>query len=198
MSLRELLEILRRRDRALIRYGLVTAVDDTGAVQKVGFKGIFGMIRQGIQSFMPFGFSSNPPVGSEVVQLQVNGDPGNPIIVMAFNRQYRITGLQPGESIMFNMLGDFVKIDASRNITVNAGENVNVTAATKVTVTAPNAEITGNLKVDGGLTVSEKAVFNSSASFAAAGKNVTVAATVGLLVITPGSLKINGTAVLAP
>lgn len=196
MSIRELLEILRRRDRALIRYGLVTAVDDTGAVQKLAFKGIFGMIRQGIQSFMPFGFSSNPPLGSECIQLQMNGDPGNPIIVMAFNRQYRITGLQPGESIMFNMLGDFVKIDASRNITVNAGGNVNVMAATKVNVTAPNAEFTGNVKVDGTLNVGKMATFSSSASVAK-GK-LTISATAQVIVTTAGSLKIAGTAVVAP
>ncbi len=187
--IREMLEVLRRRDRALIRRSLITAVNDSGPVQLLSLKGIFGAIRQGVEAFQPFGFSSNPPAsGSEVVHLQVNGDPAHHVVVVAFNRQYRITGLQPGESIMFNQSGDFIKLDASRNATVSA--------AGKVTVNSPNAEFTGNVKIDGTLAVGKLATFSSGASVAKG--NLTIGATAQVLVTTVGSLKISGTPVSAP
>lgn len=197
-GLKDMLELLRRRDRALLRRGIISGVDDTGAAQRIDFKGIFGLIRKGVETWQQFGFTSNPPIGAECVQIQVNGDPANPIVIIAFDRRYRITGLQPGESLMFNMLGDFVKLDQNRNATIQTGGNVNITAATKVTVTAPNAEFTQNVKIDGNLTVGKLLTCSSSVSFAGAGKKVTAAATVQVLITTVGDLKVAGVPVSAP
>lgn len=190
---RQGLEQLLKRQRSQVRRVTVTKSDDTGKVRTLQIQGIADQVNSKVEHFEPFGFSGNPPAGAEGIKLEVGGDPAHPIVVVAFDRRYRIVNLQPGEAVVFDQWGDYIKLDKNRNITINAGANVNISAATKVTVIAPNAEFTGALKVDGNLTVSKNLTVTSSASF---GKLVTIATT-GLK-ITAGGITVGGVPMNVP
>lgn len=204
---REVAAGLRREFRSMLRRVYITQSDDTGAVRTLQIQGLAGQVDDGVEHLEAFGFTSNPPSGTppncaEGIKLQIGGDPAHPVVISAFDRRFRPVDVNPGESVMYNEWGDYAKLDQDRNFTLNAGANVNVTAGTKVTVTAPNVEFTGAVKIDGALTlgstlaVAKAATFSSSASFKKG--NVTIGAGVGLLVITPGELKVGGVPVVAP
>lgn len=193
--IRDLVGQLQKRQRSIVRRVSITGTADTGKVRTLQVQGIADQVDDDVEHLEPFGFTSNPPTGAEGLKLLVGGDPAHPVIAVVFDRRYRMVGLQPGETAMFNQWGDYAKFDAGRNITLNAGADVNVTAATKVNVTAPNAEFTGNVKIDGTLAVSKLATFNSGASIA--GGNFLVGG-VGQILITTGPIKVAGVPLNVP
>lgn len=149
------------RHRDSLRRVKILKSDDSGKTRLLQVQGLRGAVESNVEHLEPFGFSSNPPEGSEGFEIRAGGSPSHPVIIVAFGRDYRLH-VEPGESIQFNQQGDFVKIDKNRKITVNAGgevdvtaPNVKVTATTKVTITSPNTEITGNLTVDQNLMVTQ-------------------------------------------
>lgn len=157
------LESMAARIRGQNERVIITSSDDSGPVRKLQLQGPFGKTYDGVEHLEPFGFSSNPPVGAEGFKTEVGGDPGlqgHPLVIVAFDRTYRITGLMPGESVVFNEWGDYVKFGQDRHIRVVANTevdvtapNVNVVASMKVTLQTPQVECTQNLKVDGNLEV---------------------------------------------
>lgn len=157
-----------RRLRSVILRGIVRVVDDSAPLQIMQVQGLASAISANIEHLQPFGFSSNPPLGAEVLTLSIGAAPGHLVSVLATDRRYRIRNLASGEAILFNQWGDYIKLHADHTIevfsqnqvTVNATNNVNVTApnvnvnaSTKVTLTTPLVECTQNMKVDGNLEV---------------------------------------------
>lgn len=89
--------------------------------------------------FQHYGFTSRPKPGAECIIIKE----GNHIIMIASDdRRYRIA-LDEGEVALYTDEGDKVHLKRDRNIEIVAGA--------KITITAPEAEISGNLTVDGNI-----------------------------------------------
>ncbi len=198
--LNRLLDPLRRRLRLLAVRAVLMLADDSTKVQHVQAEALKGETMSQRERFQHYGFTSVPLEGAEMIGVAIGGVRGHTVWIADDDGRYRKKDLQPGDVALYTSQGVFIWLkDAAKAVQVHAGmevdvdaPNVTVTAATKVKLDTPNVEITGNLTVDKKLTV------QSSASFAGAGKNVTVAATMNLLVVTPGTLKIAGVPVVAP
>lgn len=154
------LQLVERRRSGMVRRVIVKQSDDTKEVRTLQVSGIAKQVNSGVEHLEPFGFSSNPPEGAEALKIEVGGSPAHPLILVAFDRRYRIKNLQPGEAIVFNQWGDYIKFSQDRHIRVVAdtavdvtAPNVNINATTKVTLTTPLVECSQNLKVDGNLEV---------------------------------------------
>lgn len=138
-----ILERAQRAIRALVGRGRVTYVDDSKTVQKMqvtmsGLETPDNRIR-----VAEFGFTSNPPVGSDVVALHVAGDRSAGVVVGTNHQPSRPTGLSAGESMLYSQDGKHVYLTASGGIVVEAkGQDVVVNDARNVTWTC-----TGKFKV---------------------------------------------------
>lgn len=157
---------LMTRIRMLIGIGRVSMVDDSDVVQTI--QGAFSIeeVIDRLQRAAEFGFTSNPPVGSDMLVVFVGGERSRGVVVGTNHQPSRPTGLQPGEAMLYSLLGqkvylseDGIVIDgAGLPVTVKNAPTVAITADTSVTVKAPLVTIdapsiktTGDLQVGGNI-----------------------------------------------
>lgn len=130
-----MMEAVFRRIQMMFGRGRVTYTDDTGPVQKMqvrlsGLETSDGRVRMS-----EFGFTSNPPIGADVLTLHVSGDRGAGTVFATNHQQSRPRGLLAGESMLYSQDGKYVYMTAAAGITIFAnGQNVVVNDAANVTV----------------------------------------------------------------
>lgn len=132
--------------------GRITFVDDSGAVQM--FQVRLGPLE--IVDNMPaphdFGFTSNPPINSDVVASFLGGNRRQGVVVAIGSQAYRMKNLQSGEVAIYDSLGQSVFLTRAGIVINGAGLPLRITNAPSITLDAPVVHVTGNLTVDGTVT----------------------------------------------
>lgn len=153
-EIHKLLGPMSRRLRLMASRGTVSGVADGGKMQRAQVKLLAGEVRDNVERFQNFGFTSVPLDGAEGVFLSLNGSRDQGVLVVVDDRRYRMSDMQPGESAMHNHLGDFIHVKADRTIEVYAQEGVKasgrvveVTAAELVKVSSTIVELIASEKV---------------------------------------------------
>jgi phage baseplate assembly protein V len=136
---------LLRRIRALSARAIIQALDDSGTLQKVVVTLLAGERISDVARLGHFGLASRPPAGSTAAFFGIGGSRTHGVIIAEEHTPSRMHLDQEGESALYNMAGDYVYVKQDGTI--------HVKASSKVFVEAPNAEFTGNVKIDGTLTV---------------------------------------------
>lgn len=152
MSVHSFFQQLLRRIQMTISVGRVTGGSDGGTVQKLQVQSPLE-IRSDTPRMAEFGFSSGPPVGSDVIVACLGGDRSSAVIIATNHQSYRRTGLNPGESVLYNQWGmevllteDGVFIDAKgKDVEVNNATNVTINASESVVVKTPLLKCTGDV-----------------------------------------------------
>lgn len=139
--LRELLRPLQASISALATRVTLTAVDDTKRIQTVQVTGRAGERLSDVQRLQQFGFSANPPLGSNGLMICIAGSRSHPVVIACDDGSTRVLELEPGEACVYNAFGDFVRLKTSGEMVVKARE--------KVTVDAPLTHALGDAEVDG-------------------------------------------------
>lgn len=149
-----------RRIQMVLGRGRVTHVDDSGTVQKMQVR-VNGLVVSDNRLRIPeFGFTSNPPVGSDVFFGAIAGDTSNVAVVATNHQPSRPTGLQSGETMLYSQDGKYVYLTATGGIVVNANgqtvvvndaANVTATATGTFTVNCPNIVLNGNVQINGNI-----------------------------------------------
>lgn len=130
-------ERLFRRIQMLFGRGRVSQVNDTGTVQTMQVQMSDLETSDNRIRMAEFGFTSNPPAGSDALVMSVAGDRGASAVIATNHQPSRPKGLQPGETMLFSQDGKYVYLTASGGISIFAnGQPVNVSGATTVTITA--------------------------------------------------------------
>jgi len=141
-----------RRIQMMLGRGRVMLVDDSGPVQKIQVRSNKHEVADDRLRVTEFGFSSNPPVGSDVLTSHISGDRTDGAVYATNHQESRPRGMAPGESMLYSEDGKQIYLTASGGIVVEAkGQDVTVNNATTVTINA-STEILMNtplLKVTG-------------------------------------------------
>lgn len=111
--------VVRRALTAFAR-ALISAVNDSGGVQTVQIMLSSTEVRDGSPRIAEFGFSSNPPVGSDGVVAFLGGDRTKGVVIGTCHQPSRPTGLSPGETILHSQDGKSVYLTAAGGIVVEA------------------------------------------------------------------------------
>lgn len=131
------IERMYRRILLTVGRGKVGPVVDSGTVQTMQVTLGPLEVRDDTPRLAEFGFTSNPPNGSDAALLFVGGDRSNGVVLGTNHQPSRPKGLQPGETMLYSQDGKYVYMTASGGISVFAnGQPVNVSGATIVTITA--------------------------------------------------------------
>jgi phage baseplate assembly protein V len=142
------------RLRGLFGRGRVTLVDDSGVIQQMQVQQNDLYTSDNRYRVAEFGFTSYPPLGSDVLTLHVAGDISAGAVIGTNHQPSRPTGLQPGESMLYSQDGKQVYMTAAGGIVVNANNQpvtvngattVIINAATKVRMVTPRFECTGDI-----------------------------------------------------
>lgn len=108
-----------------------------------------GDLRDEIEHFEPYGFTSEAKPGAEVLATSIMGDRDHTIAFCITDRRYRPVSLKDGEVCIFDDLGRqiFLRRDG---ITIEGKDSpVTVHTSGAVKIDAPEATITGRLVVNG-------------------------------------------------
>jgi phage baseplate assembly protein V len=100
-ALNKLIDPLRRRVRLMISRAVLSAISDGTGIQLVQVKLLEGEVRDGVERFQNYGFTSVPLPGAEGIMACVSGNRDHGVILAMDDRRYRINGLQPGEAAMY-------------------------------------------------------------------------------------------------
>ena len=156
--MRNLLTLLR----GLLGRGVVESVDDTPMMRTIQAEFLPGDVREGIEHFEPYGFTSRVKQGAEAIGAFFNGDRSHGVVLVTADRRFRLH-VEEGEVAVFDDQGqkvvlkrDGILVETPKNLTATVGGNavatVSGTTTLKsgaVTIDAPSVHITGTLAVDG-------------------------------------------------
>lgn len=92
---------LRRRVRLMVSRAILSAISDGSGIQLVQVKLLDSEVRDGVEHFQNYGYSSVPHPGAEGVMVCVSGDRDHGIVINMDDRRYRIKGLQNGEVALY-------------------------------------------------------------------------------------------------
>lgn len=114
----------------MIARGVVQLVMDSGQGQVLQVRA-GGELIDGVERFQPYGFSSNPPVGTETMIMFVGGNRDHPI---AFDmrgdaaRKEAVTNSQSenGDILIYSAGGQFIRVAANGKIYIDAPENIHI------------------------------------------------------------------------
>jgi phage baseplate assembly protein V len=107
-----------------------------------------GKVRDGftlndLEHCEPYGYTSHPLPGCELIVASLGGNRGRALVLMAHDRRHRIV-IAEGETAVYTHQGEVVHLRSDRSILVKAG--------TKVLLDAPLTQLTGALDVGGPIT----------------------------------------------
>ncbi|XTZ40077.1 phage baseplate assembly protein domain-containing protein [Salmonella enterica] len=147
----QLFRHLATRVAGMLGIGRVTGQSDGGTVQEVQYQTPLEVAAA--CRIAEFGFSSALPVGSDVVLAFLGGDRSSPVIIGSSHQGYRHTGLNPGETVLYNQWGlhilmteKGITVEASgQDVTVNNARNATVTATEQVMLITPKLLVTGDI-----------------------------------------------------
>lgn len=138
----------------MINRGVISQTNSAKDVTQSQISLLAGESMDQVELFQHFGFTSNPPEGTECVAIAIGSNRENLVIIATENRSLRMKGLAKGETAIYTADGTLIHLQV--------GGQVLVKTATKVTIDAPDAEFTGNVKVVGTMLVQEDATFEKN------------------------------------
>jgi phage gp45-like len=129
MSLRDWIEEDAARLAGVLVRGIVKRVAESKMVRELQLQILADDDDDDVEHFEPYGFSSSPVAETddgapEAVLAALNGDPGQYVAIVVADRRFRPTDLSAGEVVVFDDLGQFIKL-----------------ARTKVVVEGPDIEL---------------------------------------------------------
>ncbi|HAT1683170.1 TPA: phage baseplate assembly protein [Klebsiella oxytoca] len=151
-DIRSLLRQLMRRIMMMTGTGRVTTISDAGNIQKVQYVAP-GEVRGDTPRLAEFGFSSGLPAGSDVVLVFPGGDRTNAVIIASGHQASRHTDLNPGETVIYDQWGQYIRLTESGieveanggDVTVSHARRLNATATESATITTPVVRVTGDI-----------------------------------------------------
>lgn len=159
--MRNLLTLLR----GLLGRGVVESVDDTPMMRTVQAEFLPGDVREGLEHFEPYGYTSRVKEGAEAIGAFFNGDRSHGVVLVTADRRFRLH-VEEGEVAVFDDQGqkvvlkrDGILVETPKNLTATVGGNTVATVSGTttihsgaVTIDAPSVHMTGTLSVDGLIT----------------------------------------------
>lgn len=139
------------RIAGLLGIGRITSQKDNGEIQKAQYQTPLEVASA--PRMADFGFSSGLPVGTDVVIAFIGGDRSSPVIIASNHQGYRRTGLNEGETAIYNkwamevlLTEKGVFIDAKgKDVEVNNATNVTINASEGILANTPVLKCTGDI-----------------------------------------------------
>lgn len=137
---------LSRRLRLMVARAVITSISDTGKIQSAQVKLLDGEVRDGIEILQQYGHTGIAPGKPEALYFSVGGDRDHGVLICVADRQFRLVGLRPGESALYDDLGQKVHLTRDGIVIDGAGLPITVKNTPKVRMETDLLECTGEIK----------------------------------------------------
>jgi phage baseplate assembly protein V len=154
-TMRGLLKPLWDRMHMAVQLGRLAMSDDAAALQLVQITTAFGDTKDGVPRYQNYGHTSVAPAGSQAVLIAIGGLRQNGLVIVLDGAGTRPTGLQEGESALYDDQGQTIKIGRDGIVIDGAGKKItvqNVPEINGIPQLVGDLTITGNLTVSGTIT----------------------------------------------
>lgn len=132
-TLSQALRLLGSRILLLWNHGVLVHVDDAPSRQKVDIQLLKDETDQGLEHHQPYGFTSHPVAGADVIALYQGGNRDHGIVIMIEDRRYRLVNLGLGDVALYDDKQQYVKLTtdgvyvvSQKHVEVNAVEDIKV------------------------------------------------------------------------
>ena len=112
----------------MVGRGIVRICNDSEAMQTLQIGALSGEVLPDVEKLQPYGFSSVPHPGAEVVFIAPGGLRENAVAIVADDRKFRFKGMKSGEVVLYTDEGDIIRFHRGKRIEVMSGAQVDVTA----------------------------------------------------------------------
>jgi phage baseplate assembly protein V len=130
-----MIKALSRAITNMLSRGSVTLANAAGKMQTLQVALLSDEAKDTVEHFEPFGFTSNPHPGAEVLTAFIEGDRSHGIVIAATDRRYRVQNLLSGEVAIYDDHGTSIKLTQSGIVITGGGFPIAINGATTVTVT---------------------------------------------------------------
>jgi len=139
---------IRNRVMLTVARCVVSLVNDSLKMQTVQAQLLKREVRDGIERFQNYGYTSKPHPGAEGVVLFVGGNRDHGLCIAVDDRRYRLTGLADGEVAIYTDEGDKIHLKRGREIEVTT-TTMTIHASTECFFDTPLARFAGDVQADG-------------------------------------------------
>ena len=133
---------LARRVDNMVARAVVRVMSDETKLQSMQAEILKGEVRDNIERFQEYGFTSVPQDGAEAVVVFAGGDRSHGLIIAVDDRRYRMKKMAKGEVAIYTDEGDHIHFKRDRKIKVLAGARIDAEAPIIEAVAATSAKIT--------------------------------------------------------
>lgn len=130
-----MIKALSRAITNMLSRGSVTLANAAGKMQTLQVALLSDEAKDTVEHFEPYGFTSNPHPGAEVLAAFIEGDRSHGIVIAATDRRYRVQNLLSGEVAIYDDHGAVIKLTQSGIVINGGGFPIAITGAATVTVT---------------------------------------------------------------
>ncbi|MBF8730452.1 phage baseplate assembly protein [Pseudomonas guariconensis] len=107
-----------------------------------------GEIKDDLEHFEPYGYTSCPKPGAEGLALFLGGDRSHGVVVCVADRRFRLKELKPGEVALYTDEGDTFVFKRGRVVELDT-MTLKVKAGSSVQFDTPLIKTTGRIESDG-------------------------------------------------
>jgi phage baseplate assembly protein V len=136
-----------RRVANMISRCVLALVDDKAKMQTVQLRLLADEVKDGVEHFQMYGFTSVPFDGAEGVAVFVGGGRDHGIVVCIDDRRYRLTQLKQGEVALYTDEGAKLVFHRNKIIELDCDDfqvnckTLELTASTSITVKSPSVDV---------------------------------------------------------
>lgn len=136
---------MKNQLRNLFSRGVVGLVSAGNKLQGLQMRLTADEVKDGMEHFEPYGFTSNPQPGAEGLAVFLGGDRSHGVVVCVADRRFRLQGLQSGEVAIYTDEGDFLHFKRGRVIEVETA-TFRVSAKEAVEFNTPVIRASGRIE----------------------------------------------------
>ncbi|MFT0869663.1 phage baseplate assembly protein V [Pseudomonas sp. CAM1A] len=134
--------------RNFLARGVVALVDAGRKLQGLQMRLTADEVKDGMEHFEPYGFTSNPLPGAEALAAFLGGDRSHGVVVCVADRRFRLQALKSGEVAIYTDEGDRLHFKRGRVIEIQT-LTLKVKAETAVEFDTPVIRTTGQIVSQG-------------------------------------------------
>lgn len=111
----------------MLARGAVTLTNAANKLQTLQISLLADEAKDSVEHLEPYGFTSNPLPGAEVLAAFIEGDRSHGVVITACDRRYRVKNLAGGDVAIYDNKGHVIKLTATGIVILANGNPVTVT-----------------------------------------------------------------------
>lgn len=155
-TMRKLLRPLERGLRLAVARGTIKLVGDASKLQTVQLALLDGEVRDGVEVFQHYGFSSVPLDNAEAVAVAVGGNRDHLVVIGHGDRRSRPVAFQAGEVCIYDHQGQRIALLADGITIFGADKPITISGAPEINISGGNVNVSdADVTVTGGDVVAD-------------------------------------------